>query len=281
MLGKSILDGFTLILRRLRLVVLIYALNAVLVFLVLLPLYRIIAGTVADTGFGEDLFREFDVLLWSEILLGNRESFVHLLRRIVWVIPVFWIWKTAVQMGVIYALHQGAIWPFWSGVYFYTVRGLLLGLIFLPFKAAWIVSIYMGAVFLSSNYLTGEVEVFWLMGVATPFLLLTGLAIIDLYQRYGRLALVVRNDRVLQALRTGFNWPQQYSEASLVYISWYVIAASVFLISLGLNATLHIGVPFLMLTFLVQQAIMFLRSAVTVGWIGSEVFLFERIGARQ
>ena len=265
---------------RFRLVVLIYALNLLIVFAVAFPVYRIMMESVGTTGFGTDLLLEFDVLLWREILIENRESLVQLLWIVVFVIPVFWVWKTAVQMGTIYALHYEAMWSFWPGVFTHTLQGLFIGICFLPLKAAWIVLTFIGASVLST-YFTGEVAAFWVMAVWMPTVLLSGLAVLELYQRYARLALVIRNSKVVPALKTGFVWPQRNSVVSLVYICWYVIALSVFLLSMSVNAELHVGTSYVILALLVQQAIMLGRSAVTVGWVGSEVFLFENTSTRK
>ena len=276
MLGKSILEGFRLIRSRFRLVALIYALNLVLVFAVAFPVYRIMMESVGATGYGKDLLLEFDILLWREILMENRETLLQLLWTIVLVIPVFWIWKTAVQMGTIYALHHGAMWSFWPGVLTHTFNGLIIGFCFLPLKAAWVVLTFIGAGILQSSYFSGEVESFWLIAVCTPIVLLTGLAILELYQRYARMSLVIRNERVVQALKVGFVWPQRHSMISLVYICWYIIALGVFLISMSVNAELHVGTSYVILALLIQQVVMLGRAAVTVGWVGSEVVLFER-----
>ena len=270
-----------MIVRRFRLVALIYALHLALVLLVVFPLYSVIVENVGVTGFGRDLVQGFDLLLWREILLDNRDAFIQVLLRALMVIPVFWVWKTATQMGVIYALHNGAIWPFWPGVYYHTVRGVVLGVFFLLFKVAWAVSVYMGVVFLQKSFFGGEIGSFWLIAVVLPTALLAGLAIIDLYQRYSRIALVVRNEQVPGAIRAGFNWPSRFPVISLVYVIWYVIAAGVFVAGLLLNARLHVGISFFLLAVVLQQVVLLARSAVTVGWVGSEVHLFERLGNKK
>ena len=205
---------------------------------------------------------------------------MSLMRRVLWALPILWVWKTATQMGVIYALHHGSLWPFWSGVYMHTFKGILLGSFFLPIKLGWIVLLYIGLTLVQPSF-SGEIEMFWLAGVIFPFALLTGLAIIELYQRYGRLALVIRNDKVWQAIRAGFAWPGRTAVISLVYLLWYMIALVVFALGLVANATLYVGVEFLIISLMVQQGILLGRSAVSVGWIGSEVTLFERIGAKR
>ena len=281
MLGQSILEGFRLIRSRFRLVVLIYALNLLLVLAVAFPVYRMMMESVGATGFGKDLLLEFDILLWREIIIENRDSLLQLLWTALFAIPVFWVWKTAVQMGTIYALHHGAMWSFWPGVFAHTWQGLIVGLCFLPLKAAWVVLTILGAsVFLSSLFY-GEVAAFWVMAVGMPIVLLSGLAILELYQRYARLALVIRNSKVVQALKVGFVWPGRHSVISLVYICWYIITIGVFLLSVSVNAELHVGTSYVLFALVIQQVIMMGRAAVTVGWVGSEVFLFENTSTKK
>jgi hypothetical protein len=178
-------------------------------------------------------------------------------------------------MGVIYALHSGAIWPFWRGVGYYTGQGLLVALAFLPMKIFWSVCAFLIAGSFASLW-PGEVGQFWMGGVFFPILLLSGLAMLDLYQRYARIALVVRHDTVRHALGAGFSWPSKYGAASLLYLIWYALALITGVMTLGLNAILHVGTTAVLVGFLIQQVSFFTRAAVTVGWIGSEVRLFER-----
>ena len=276
MIGKSIKEGSRLVLGRFRLVVLIYVLNLILAFVFVFPVYRAVLETIGGTGFGAELMYRFDLVLWREIIVENAEGLSASFRRIVWVLPLLWVWKTATQMGLIYALHHGAIWPFWSGVFLHTPKGLLLSVFYLVLKFSWVVLVYVGLA-LVQPYFGGEVEMFWLMAVVSPFALLTGLAIIELYHRYGRLALVIRNDKVLPAIRTGFKWPGRSYAISAVYLFWYVVALIVFYLGMLANAEFHVGFGLLWVALGIQQVILLVRSSVTVGWVGSEVFLFEEL----
>ena len=280
MVFTSIKQGFTLIKKRLRLVGLLYLINLVVALIVALPFYNILFNEVGNTGFGVELSEAFDPVLWSQIFAGVRGDLQLFLSRVLWVIPVLWIWKTASQVGVIYALHHNAIWPFWRGVGFYTGSGLLLGLLFLPLKVVWVLLIYFSAVVLAP-VLDGEVITFWVYGVALPVVLIAGLSILELYQRFGRLSLVIGHKKVWRAMKAGFKWPQRYPVAAGIFICWYGVMLVLLIVSAGVNARLHVGFQPFWIAFLIQQVLIFARSTVTVGWIGSEVFLYENKTVKQ
>ncbi|MEM8484280.1 MAG: hypothetical protein AAF564_01965 [Bacteroidota bacterium] len=272
---QSLGAGFQLLRGRLGLVALLYGFDLLVAVLLGFPIYNAVVEHVGITGFGPDLIQRFDLVLWREILDGLTEAFKVLGIQLLIVIPVYWIWKTASRMGVIYALHQGGIWPFWRGVGYYTGKGLLLGLLFLPVKAiAAAVAVMIGLGII--NVWTGEVGAFWSMAVILPFLVIAALATIDLFQRYARIAVVVRHDTVWRAFSAGLSWPLKYGAASYLYIAWFMFVLLIFGMTQGLNALLHVGVSAVVVAFLIQQVSLFTREAATVGWIGSEVSLFER-----
>ena len=280
MVITSIKKGIGLIKKRLRLVVLLYLINLILAALVAVPFFNILFDEIGGTGFGAELSEAFDPILWIEILREIGGDVTQLLKQSLWVIPVLWVWKTAAQVGVIYALHHGAIWPFWRGVGYYTGAGLLLGLMFLPLKLIWITLIYFIAVALEP-VLQGEVVFFWVLGVALPVVLLAGLAILELYQRFGRLSIVIGHKKAWRAMRAGFKWPQRYPAAAGIFLAWYAITLLLLVASTALNAQLHVGIQAVWLAVAVQQVFLLARSAVTVGWIGSEVHLYENKSNRQ
>ena len=272
---QSLTAGAGLIRERFGLVVLLYTFDLAVALLLAIPVYSAFVEHVGYSGFGADLIQGFDLILWREIADLMTDVLQGIGLQLLWVIPIYWVWKTAAQMGVIYALHQGAIWPFWRGVGYYTPKGLLLSLAFAPLKVLGVVvAVFMG-VGLQSVW-GGEVGGFWSMGVLTPFLMLSVLAMLDLFQRYAQIAVVVRHDTIGRALNAGFSWPIKYGAASYLYLIWYAIALVVLVVTQLLNATLHVGVSAIVAGFLIQQVSLFTRSAVRVGWTGSEVSLFER-----
>lgn len=272
---QSLAAGATLSRERLGLVVLLYAVNLVMALILAFPLYFAFVENIGETGFGPDMIQSFDLMLWREALDGVGDTFQVIGLQLLWVLPLYMLWKTAAHMGVIYALHQGAIWPFWRGVGYYTVKGFLLALVFLPIKVIVAgIALFLG-VALGSVW-TGEVGAFWSFGVVMPTLVITALAVTDLFQRYARIAIVVRHDSVMNALYSGIRWPVTYGAASFVYLAWFVVMLAILLATQSLNALLHVGMQAILLGFLLQQVSLFTRAIATVGWIGSEVSLFER-----
>ncbi len=272
---QSLAAGATLSRERLGLVVLLYAVNLVMALILAFPFYFAFVEHVGETGFGPEMIQSFDLMLWREVLDGIGETMKVVGFQLLWVLPVYMLWKTAAYMGVIYALHQGAIWPFWRGVGYYTAKGFLLALIFLPIKAivagiAILLGVALGSIW------TGEVGAFWSFGVVMPILVVSALAVTDLFQRYARIAVVVRHDSVTNALYSGIRWPIRYGAASYVYLAWFAVMLLILVATQTLNALVHVGMQAIVVGFLLQQVSLFTRAIATVGWIGSEVSLFER-----
>lgn len=272
---ESVAHGAGMVRQRIGLVILLYVVEIGVALLLAIPIYNAFVEHVGSTGFGADLIEGFDLLLWREILDAMSGVLSGVGLQLLWIVPLYWLWKTAAHMGVIYALHQGALWPFWRGVGYYTGRGLLVSFIFLPMKVLVLVIAIFFSGFLA-NAIGGEIAAFWSTAVLMPFLLIGGLSLLELFQRYARIAIVVRHDTVWNAVSTGFAWPFKYGAASYLYLIWYAVALVVGLATFGLNAVLHVGVSAIVFGFLIQQISRFTRAAVTVGWIGSEVELFER-----
>ena len=275
LVSQSLAAGAGFIRERIGLVVLIYVVDLVIALLLALPLYNAFVEQVGISGFGADLMMGFDLILWRDVIDLVSDAFVSLGLQLLIVIPVYMLWKTAAHMGVIYALHQGALWPFWRGVGYYTGKGLLIGFIFAPLKGMvlGIVGVLASALFM---VWPGEVGGFWIFAVFAPTMLISLLAMVDLFQRYARISIVVRHDTLGRALKAGFTWPIKYGAASYLYLVWFFLSLAVFLITTGLNAALHVGVTAVILGFVLQQISLFTRTAVMVGWVGSEVSLFER-----
>ncbi len=272
---ESITNGAGFIRSRLGLVFLLYLFDLIIAVLLAVPVYSALVKHVGPTGFGVDLIQKFDLVLWWQIIdqMSEALSTVGLLLLIV--VPLYLLWKAASHMGVIYALHQGAIWPFWRGVGYHTLSGLALGFIFLPMKLIGVFAALLIAQAWQSLF-PGEIGAFWGQGVIFPFISILVWATFDLFQRYARIALVVRHETIWNALTTGFRWPFKYGAASGLYLVWFVIVLIVTVLTQVLNAKLHVGMSAIAIGFIIQQISLFTRSAAKVGWIGSEVSLFER-----
>ena len=272
---SSLAEGAAMIWKRKGLVFLLYSINVLVALVIALPIFTVLYTEVGITGFGVDLIEAFDLILWREILAEMGAIFDTLSIQILVLIPLYWLWKTASQVGLIYALHNGAIWPFWRGVFYYLLPALGLGLLYLPLKVLWIALMIWSARFFHVLW-PGAVGGFWVWGVLIPILILSGLAVLEIYQRYGRMALVIKHDTLWNAIGTGIHWAGKYKKiAGPLFLTWYGIALVIWMVSMMLNAELHVGFEPVILGFIIQQVSMIARSAVSVGWVGSEVCVFQ------
>ena len=261
--------------RRWTLIVLLYTVNLLAALLVAVPVFRAIARHVGGTGFGPDLIRAFDLMVWRDIVDRLSDTLAGVGMQLLVLTVVYGVWRVAAHMGVIYALHNGALWPFWRGVGAYTGRGLVLALIYWPVKILWLVVCVAVASFVQA-FFPGEVGAYWSLAVMLPLLVVAGFAALDLFQRYGRMAMVIRHDTIGNALMAGLTWPFRYRAAGSLYLIWFVVALLVTGTTWLLNARLHVGVSAVVLAFLIQQVSLFTRAGVMVAWTASEVALFER-----
>ena len=68
----------------------------------------------------------------------------------------------------------------------------------------------------------------------------------------------------------------------LLYAAWFLVAALLLAAPAFLDAAFTAGTAgTIWLLFGLQQALLVLRAAVTVGWLGSEVAFFEAVRARE
>ena len=275
MLKPSLTAGLTGLRRRPGLVVLLYAMNLGLALILSIPVAMAFGSTVGPTGFGEDLAAGFDIVLWADIIEEAGEALGVMLLHLVWMIPVYLIWKAAAAVGLIHALRGDQIRPFWQGVGRYTVKGALLGVAFLVLTGVGVV-VTLGVVLALNAVWSGEVGGFWLNAVLAPTLLISLLVVLDLMHDYARTALVIGEQPVLTALATGLAWPFRHGQASRLYLVWFAPAAVLLLLPtvLDMNVAAATGDAIWGL-FIAQQVMMLLRAAVTVGWFGSETAFYE------
>ncbi len=281
MIGKSIAAGLAGIRRRFGLVVLLYGVNLALAFVLSVPVYFALQSSVGPTGFGADLAGGFDFVLWADIMEKAGAVLRALPLQLLWMTPLYLLWKTAASVGLIHALRGEQIRPFWQGVGRYTGKALLLALLFLVPLVVWIVLTLVAALMLGA-ILEGEVGGFWLNLVIVPTLLVGGLAVLDLMHDYARIALVVAEQPVGKAAATGIAWPFRHGQASWLYLAWFVPALLLLLLPALLDANAVAATAGAVWgLFLLQQFVLLLRAAVTVGWIGSETAFYEMIWIRE
>lgn len=272
MFSDSIRAGLTALRNRRGLAGLVYLANLAAAFLLAVPLYAALDGVVGPSGFSPDLTRAFDVVLWADIL-GKVETTLRAMgAQLVWVALLYLVWKAVLSVGLIHALRGGGVRSFWQGVGRYGARALALGGLFLALALGWGLMLAVGAAVIGGVD-PGEVATFWIGLVGLPAVGVAGFALLDLMHDYARAALVIGGERVWKAWRTGLAWPFRHAAAPGVYAVWFLLAALFLLAPSAMEGAETAGWGL----FLAQQALLMGRAAVTVGWFGSEVALYERI----
>ena len=281
MIKQSFTDGLRRLRRHQGLVVLLYAMNLVIALVLSIPVAITLGTAVGPTGFGADLAAGFDIVLWADLIEEVGETLGGLQMQLLWMIPLYLVWKAAAGVGLVHALRGDGSRSFWQGVGRYAGRGVWLGLGFLAITLMSIVGVSILGLVLASSW-TGEVGSFWVNFVIIPTLLISVLAVLDLMHDYARLALVIDEQPVLTALGTGLRWPLKHGQASWLYLLWFAPAAVLLLLPtvLDMNVAAATGGAIWGL-FLAQQALLLARAGVTVGWLGSETALYETIRLRE
>ncbi|QXD16877.1 hypothetical protein GQ464_008040 [Rhodocaloribacter litoris] len=276
MVRKSMVAGLVAVQRRPGLVALTYGVNLALAFILAVPVYVVLADVVGPTGFGDDLVHRFDIVLWADILEKAGPLLGALWSQLLWMIPLYVVWKVLLSVGLFHALRDGAARPFWTGVGRYGGRGLLvsaiygvLGLVWAGFSALVTAGIVLGW--------GGEVGAFWGGFVVGPALAALGLAVLDLMHDYALIAVVTDERRVWAALLAGIRWPLRHAAAPALYALWLLPAALLLL----LPTLVEFNLGGVWGVFLLQQLFLVARAAVTVAWYGSEVALYEAVRQQE
>ena len=247
------------------LAVLLFSVHAVLGYFIATPI-----GAALDSTFGPAGFEEIDIALLAdipEVLLG---AFGTVFGLLFVAALILFVWSSAAGVGLPQALRQGGARSFWSGVDRYFWRGLgLTGLFLFPI-GLWTGAMAVLATLLSFG-LSSEVTQFWAVFVAVPVLWMTGMAALDLTLDYARIALVSRDSGIVESAKMGLRHGLRSGRAQAVYLVWFV--PSILLLLLPTELEMAIGASFGL--FLLQQLVLLGRSFVSVGWMGSQVALFE------
>jgi hypothetical protein len=279
--GPALRSGLRAIHRRPGLALLVYGVNLVLAVLLSVPVYIALDQAVSLTGFGRELAAGFDVVLWADIMEKAGPTLGALLGQLLWVVPLFLIVRVALHAGLIHALQGSGVRSFWTGVGRYATRALLLSVMLAP-AAAVLALVAGGLTLFISAFWSGEIAEFWTFGVIGPALLVSALAVADLMQDYGRIALVVDERSIGQAWRTAIGWPFRHGPSVLIYAAWLGVAAVLLLLPILVDAWMPAATPAALgILFVLQQAMLLLRAFVTVGWMGSQVAYFEQVCERE
>lgn len=281
MIVDSLRAGITAVRRRPGLVFLLYGVNLAVAFVLAMPLYSALSATVGATGFGPDLARGFDLVLWTDVMEQVRVVFGALWAQLFWMVPLYLVWRTAAGVGMVYALSGEGTASFWEGVGRFTGRGLLLTLGYALLLAGLFVVTGI-AYAIVAGVARGEVALVWWNAFLLPLLFATGFALLDLMQDYAQIALVTDERRVREAFRIGLGWPFRHGRAVVLYAAWLLPAGLLLAVPTALDTLLPAATATsVWLLFLLQQAFLVMRAAVTQGWIGSEVAFFQTILATE
>jgi len=265
-------DGWSASIKRPGLAGLLYAGNLVLGVILAIPVFMAFSQAVSETGFSPEMAEEFDIALWADMLGETGPVLGSMLSQLFWVLPVLYLWKVGSSVGIVYALSEDGERSFWTGLGQFGGKALLLGLPFVVLGALVTLGVVVVLVLLSV-FLSGEVLLFWLRLVAGPVVLVLALAVIDMMHDFARLELVLRGRGVLESWSSGIGWFFRSGTAQAIYLGWFVIG----LFALFLPFWADMAMGGLLLAFLLQQALLYVRSLITVGWLGSEALFFQDV----
>ena len=265
-------QGFAAATARPGLVGLLYAFGLVVALIVTVPIFLTLASVTGTSGFSPVLSAQFDVALWADIMEDAGSTFQALQLQLFWIIPFFLLWKTASSVGVISTLYTNGATSFWEGLGEYTGRAVLLALVFLVPIVALSVGIAV-VTFALTMIWTGEVGGYWIFVVILPVMIVLGFALLDLMHDYARMELVIGNKPVMESMISGLTWPFRNGGAAVLYAGWFIVA----LILIAVPTIIDLRPGGLWGVFLLQQIVLFVRAATTVGWFGSEVAYYDAV----
>lgn len=267
--------------RHRRIVVFIFATNLVIAFVASIPLYTILQTRVGQTGFGREMSRGFDLVLWVDILAEGVAIFSPVVRQLLWAIPLILLLHAATGPGLIFALHTSNGRDFWKGMFRFTFPALGLAFLFFIAMGIWTVFVLILTSGLNMVW-TGEIGTYRVIVVLLPVLMAAGVFLIDLMQDYARMLLVIGRAPIGQAWYDGIKWPFQHPTSIAIYLVWFVAAGVILVLPLLIDtANTAASLIGIWLLFLLQQLLLLFRAAVTVGWIGSEVAFYKKMGGPE
>jgi hypothetical protein len=249
---------------------LLYGLNLITGLILTVPIYIVLSNATAETGFATELKNQFDVMLWTNIMQDAGPTLMALLAQLIWIVPVYMLWKIASSVGIIHTLAADGARSFWQGVGEHTGSAVLVALLFL----APLIVLGIGLAIIIGILLwvfPGEIGSYWTQFLILPILLVLGVALIDLMHDYARMSLVVKRKPVVESFLAGLAFPFRHGMSSTIYIAWFIVGAVLLL--LPTLSAMWVGGIWLL--FFVQQIALFLRAATSVGWFASELALYE------
>lgn len=256
---------------------LLFGVHLVLAYVLTQPLYHALDEIVSATGFSADLSQGFDAVIWIEIWDTFAPALYGFLGQLWWVVLLIGGWKAVSGVGVLHAIYREHGVFFWDGIGQHGGRALSVALLFLLTALLWIaIVLFVGVV--GATAMGSAFGIFWVALVATPTVLISGLAVLDLMHDYARAGLVAERWTVRQAFRSGLAWPFRHGRASVLYVAWFSVAVALLAVPFLLEAWLPAfdkGTAWL--RFGLQQGIFLVRAFVTVAWLATTLAFFEHI----
>ncbi|MFT5141418.1 MAG: hypothetical protein ACI80V_000540 [Rhodothermales bacterium] len=272
MFGRSIRAGLVALRRHSGLAVLLFVVPAVLGYLIAYPIGSAFNASFGASGFGPDLAEGLDPVLLADFFGENVGLLSAVAGLLALMVPILLVWSTVVGVGLVHTLRDGGVRPFWSGVSTFFWRGLAQTALFLVPIGGWTLLSFGAAVVLGMSF-SGEVALFWSIGVAVPAVWIAGMAAIDMILDYARIGLVARGMSVIGSAWFGVRFAYGRLNTHLIYAAWFIPSLCLILLPSGLEIWLGASV----VLWLVQQLVLLCRSFVTIGWMGSQVALFEAV----
>lgn len=261
--------------RRPGIALLLWAIHALVALVVALPVAGVFAELEAR-GFGTAMARSVDITIMADLTPEVRSALRRLALNLAWAIPLLALVRAVTSAGVINATRDGGLRTFWSGVGRYGPKSIAVGIPYLALGIALQAALI--AIVVSVASMFGE------QGAVLTFLVVlpVGMAIIgattDCMLDYSRMALIIRDEPMLRSIGTGMGWPFRHPRAIPIYAFWMVVGAVLVLLPLFLdNAVTGGTVATVLVLTIAQQALLIVRSGVTVAWYGSEVAFFEEV----
>lgn len=276
---QAMIAGLAGLRSRPELVAVAYAGNLLFALAVSVPLVRTVRDIVAHSGFGDDLAARFDLIVWTDILSAAREPLVALAGHLLWILPLYAVWKAALSAGLLHALQGTRTRPFLQGAGRFLLWSIVLGMAYLVLLCLGILAVLMLTGLIGSAW-RSPVAILW-FGIAT--LVLSGLlvAMLGLMRGVSRAALVIGGHNVLSALAIGLVWPFRHGLIVLVYAAWAAGACLAILLPLMLEgAATAATTTSVVVLFAAQQASLLGRAAVATGWYGSLAGWYETVISR-
>lgn len=246
------------------------------------PVFRAVEIVTGNSGFSPDLASRFDLVLWWDIMDQTGPVLAAAFRQLIWALPLFLVWKAASQVGLIHALKDDSEASFWEGVARFTPKALGLTLLYMLLGVLAVGALWTTVASVSSSLgspgLMWTPAQFWTLVVVGPLATVVILAILDLMQDYARMHLVLRGKGIWDSFVLGSSWPFRKLWAIALYKIWFFAAAVVWLLPFWVDGRFSkTTIGGMLLAFLVQQVVIFLRQGVSVAWIGSETACFETL----